>query len=84
MSDFDPGAGPTQAPLTVTMLRNLSTRDFARLGAEEVAYVRPVVMNGARAYSIHAADGTQMGVAGNRDLAFAAVRQHDLEPLSVH
>ena len=29
-------------------------------------------------------DGTQIAVLGDREVAFATVRQHDLEPLSVH
>ena len=35
-------------------------------------------------YSIHDASGQQIGVAPNRDLAFIAARQHELEPVSVH
>ncbi|MEE8532323.1 MAG: DUF1150 family protein, partial [Alphaproteobacteria bacterium] len=33
---------------------------------------------------IHAADGTVLGVTVDRDTAFAAARQNDLEPVSVH
>jgi len=36
------------------------------------------------AFAVHAADGTQMAVIADRDIAFAVVRQHELEPLSVH
>jgi len=67
-------------------LRGMTVRDLALWGAEDVAYVKQVPGEGGdgTAWAIHAADGTQMGLAGNRELAFAAVRQHDLEPLSVH
>ena len=66
-------------------LREISGQDFAALGVEDVAYVvKTVVVRGKTAYSIHAADGTEMGMAEDRDVAFTAVRQHDLEPLSVH
>lgn len=65
-------------------IRDISTRDFATLGVEDVAFVKPVEANGTTTYSIHAADGTEMGLVNDRDVAFAAVRQHDLEPLSVH
>jgi hypothetical protein len=65
-------------------LGELSRRDFAVLGIEYVAFVKPVAADGEMAYAIHAADGTEMGIVDDRDVAFAAVRQHDLEPLSVH
>ncbi len=62
----------------------LSKTDFARWGVPEVAFVKRIEAEGAATWSIHAADGTQMGSAPSRDLAFAAIRQHELEPLSVH
>ncbi len=65
-------------------LRDISTQDFAMLGVQDVAFVKPVRVDGEAVYSIHAADGTEMGVVSNREVAFAAVRQHDMEPLSVH
>ncbi len=65
-------------------IRDISTRDFAVLGVEDVAFVKPVEADGKTAYAIHAADGTEMGLVSDREVAFAAVRQHDLEPLSVH
>ena len=65
-------------------IRDISTYDFATLGVEDIAFVKPVQANGTTAYSIHAADGTEIGLVSDRNVAFAAVRQHDLEPLSVH
>ena len=49
-----------------------------------VAYIKAVFVNGGRAYAIHAADGTALAIVKDRDVAFAAVRQHELEPVSVH
>ena len=49
-----------------------------------VAYIKAVIVDGARAYAIHAADGTALALVKDRDVAFAAVRQHELEPVSVH
>jgi hypothetical protein len=46
--------------------------------------VKPVVMNGQQGFAIHAADGTPMAVTGDRNVAFAAVLQHEMQPLSVH
>ena len=50
----------------------------------QVAYIKPVLDNGQPAFSVHAADGTPLAIIGDRDTAFAAVRSHDLEPVSVH
>lgn len=68
----------TQAPNAI------STRDLMILGLQEVAYVKPVVVDGKDVVAVYAADGTQMAVMDTRELAFAVLRQHDLEPVSVH
>ncbi len=62
----------------------LSDRDMAALGLQEVAYVKPVVTKGGVAYAVHAADGTEIAVMPDRDVAFATIRQNDLRPVSVH
>jgi len=65
-------------------LRRMSSNDLALWGMQDVAFIKRVVVNDEVGWSIHAADGSHMGLAPDRDLAFAAVRQHDLEPFSVH
>jgi hypothetical protein len=65
-------------------MRQLSARELGMLGMEDVAYIKPIVEDGVEAFAVCAADGTQMAVILNRNLAFAVVRQHDMEPLSVH
>jgi hypothetical protein len=65
-------------------MRQLSPRELGMLGMEDLAYIKPVVEDGVEAFAVCAADGTQMAVIPNRNLAFAVVRQHDMEPLSVH
>jgi hypothetical protein len=84
MTDHDAGADAGRTFHTQTSLRSLSARDFAQLGVEEIAYLRPVLLNGARAISIHAADGTPIGAAPNASLAVAAILQHEMEPALVH
>ena len=69
---------------TPQYLRVMSARDLAILGLRDLAYVTRVVVDGKHVYSIHAADGTMIDVMDDRDLAFATVRQYDLEPVSVH
>ncbi len=70
-------------PTTLT-LRQLSPQAFAALGIEALAYVRRVDRDGQPGFAIHAADGTVLTVVADRAIAFATVRQHDLEPMSVH
>jgi hypothetical protein len=65
-------------------MRQLSAHELGLLGMEHLAYVRPVVQDGVEAFAVCAADGTQMAVIPNRELAFAVVRQNDMEPVSVH
>jgi hypothetical protein len=62
----------------------VSQQDLASWGLNDVAYVKATTHESQQVYAIHAADGTQMALVGDRDVAFAAVRQHDLEPVSVH
>ncbi len=68
----------------VNGLNGLSPAQLASWGTPDVAYVKRVVINDEEGWSIHSADGAQMGLAPSRDLAFAAIRQHELEPVSVH
>ncbi len=65
-------------------LRQLTAREFAALGMEYVAYVKPAHVDGRDAYTIHAADGREVAVVETQALAVATVRQNDLEPLSLH
>jgi hypothetical protein len=69
---------------TTEQMRHMTANDLAMFGMQDVAYVKPVLVEGAASYAIHAADGTQMALIPNRDLAFAVVRQNELEPVSVH
>lgn len=65
-------------------LQFMSDQDMAILGLQDVAYVKPVVVDGQDAFSIHAADGTTIAIMADREVAVATIRQHDLEPVSVH
>jgi hypothetical protein len=66
----------------------MSAEMFANLGAPDLAYIRPIVVDQGEgeveAWGIFAANGSQIGVAPQRDLAFAAAVQNDLVPVSVH
>jgi len=69
---------------TSVNIRHLSAGDLAVLGVQEVAFVKQIIVNDEIAYAVHAADGTQMALMADREIAFAAVRQYGLEPVSVH
>ena len=79
----DVAATPVQEVVTFDV-RHLSEQQLAALGVSHIAYVKPVTVNGVQGFAIHAADGTPMAVAGDRDVAMAAVLQHEMLPLSVH
>jgi hypothetical protein len=65
-------------------LRQLSSSDFVALGTPDLAYVKQVTVSDQAMWSIHAADGAHLGLATDRDVAFATLKQHDMEPCSVH
>jgi hypothetical protein len=69
---------------TIEQMRQMTTNDLAMLGMQDIAYVKPVLVDGTEGFAVHAADGTQMALIGDRDIAFAVVRQNELEPVSVH
>jgi hypothetical protein len=68
----------------VADIRHISAEQLAALGVTHIAYLKPVTLNGVEGIAIHAADGTPMAVAGNRDIATAVVIQNEMLPLSVH
>jgi hypothetical protein len=64
--------------------KSATTPDLGTYGLETLAYIKTVIVDGQKLHSVHAADGTPLTVIAERDIAFATVRQHDLEPASVH
>jgi len=74
-----------QADVNVKIdIRHLTQVQLQQLGVSQLAYVKPVMLNGAAAFAIHAADGSPMAVADDRDLAVAAILQHEMVPALVH
>lgn len=68
----------------IQRIRRMSCEELALFGVQDMAYVKPVLVEGVRRYAVHAADGTEMAVLADRETAFAMLRTHDLEPMSVH
>jgi len=69
---------------TVQDIRTITPQDLALLGMQSMAYLRAIMVDGTPGFGIFAADGTQVAFAPTRALAVATVREHDLEPVSVH
>lgn len=67
--------------------------DFARYD-QRIVYVKPTdsslvpgldgVPAGTTVYTVHLADGTPVAVVGDRQTAFVAARQYNMEPVSLH
>lgn len=72
------------AVAAIVDIRHISTEQLAQLGLQQIAYVKPVVVNGTAAFAIHAADGTPMAIAGDREVAIAAINQHEMVATQVH
>lgn len=68
----------------MTDIRRISLQDLAALGVNQIAYVKPVEIEHEQRFAVHTADGTGVTVFPSRELANLAIRQNDLEPVSVH
>ena len=64
--------------------QELPAEEFAALGLEEMAYVKPKKVGTRDLFAIHTANGDEVAVVDGRDLAFATIIQNDLEPVSIH
>lgn len=62
----------------------MSVADFAHFGENNFAYLKPVVVNGESLVAVFAADGQELALFEERDMADATVRHNDMVPLSVH
>jgi hypothetical protein len=69
---------------SIERLKSISSREFALLGMDNLAYVKRVVVNDEPGFAIHGADGTQLAVVPNEETAYFTIRQNDLEAVSVH
>ncbi|MEC9345072.1 MAG: DUF1150 family protein [Pseudomonadota bacterium] len=66
-------------------IRKISPEELGQLGLPLIAYVKAVELpEGQRAFGIFSAAGKQVGVAPTRETAIIAVRQHEMQPVSVH
>jgi hypothetical protein len=69
---------------TEVNVRHITQDQLAKLGLTQLAYVKPITMNGTAMFAIHGADGSPMAVAEDRNVALAAILQHEMIPTLVH
>ncbi len=62
----------------------MSVQDLTDWGLTDVAYIKPVEMNGRTVYAVFAANGQQLWLMETLNGAHAALFQNDLEPISLH
>jgi len=68
----------------IERVRALSPEELALVGLTQLAYLKPGEMDGQVGITIHGADGRVIGFAPSRMLALQAIRENDLEPVSLH
>jgi hypothetical protein len=76
----------------------IATEELAMLGNGALGYIREIepghaakllgpqinVPGDIRLYCLYGADGTPMSISGSVEAAFAAAREHELTPVTVH
>ena len=73
----------TENPLPMDV-HAITTEQLQRLGVSQIAYVKPISLNGTTMFAIHGADGSPMALAEDRNLAVAAIMQHEMVAALVH
>ncbi len=63
---------------------NKMRAEFGSIGSSEVAYVKQDMNGDKIVWGIYSGDGARVAVAENRELAFAMIKQNELEPLDAH
>ncbi len=69
---------------TTAQIRQITPQDLAALGVHDIAYIKPKTVHGQQVFAVHAADGAELAVLSSRESALAAIKQNDMEPLSLH
>ena len=61
-----------------------SQQDFLALGLDQIAYMKPIVIDGQKLIAIHSADGSPLGTVTTMAAAWSAIRQNELEPVALN
>ena len=65
-------------------IRTILARDVIGDLQDEYGEMTVHIDADATLYSVHDADGERLALVGDRELAFAAARQYEMTPVSVH
>ena len=65
-------------------IRHISTEQLAQLGMQQIAYVKPVVVNGTAASRSMPPTARRWRLPVDLDVAVAAIVQHEMVPAQVH
>ena len=65
-------------------VRRMSPGDLMVLGVSDLAYVKPVEIEGQSLFAVFTADGSRVAVLPSREAAVATILRHDLEVVSIH
>ncbi len=65
-------------------IRPIAARDVMDHLQDEFGGAEINIDDDAILYSVHDEDGERLALVGDRELAFAAARQYEMTPLSVH
>jgi hypothetical protein len=84
MSKINQNDAAGERERVIADLRRITGRQLRELGMSQLAYVKAVVYQGENAFAIHAADGTPMALAEDRDSAVEAIIDHEMIPAWVH
>lgn len=67
--------------LSREQLRHISKSDLAKLGLNGVAYIRPMIVDNEQVFSVHAADGSQLGIVPSLKVAIIGLQEGDIQPV---
>ena len=70
--------------MTDDSARQITEVELARLGADNIAYVRPVHIDNKIQFMLMAGDERELGLAPNYQTAIMAALNNNFEPVSVH
>lgn len=71
-------------PTDTQPLAEITPQALSTLGLNEVAFIKPVHEEGEQHFVVHAADGNAVRLFPTREMAELAIRQSDLQPVSLH
>ena len=80
--DVDPISQEDGAP--ITNVRHITPGQLRQLGVARLVYLRQGTINGETAYAIHAADGSQVAIVEDIDVAIELVAEHGLMFATIH